>query len=42
MENLRRIQCAPSVQMQEVPPDWYIPDEECEEEADMRMPDDGM
>ena len=29
-ENLRKIAHAPAVQMQHLPPDWYIPDEEVE------------
>ncbi|KAK9734534.1 hypothetical protein RND81_04G146300 [Saponaria officinalis] len=38
MENLRHIQHAPSVQMQEVPPDFYIPDlEEKEDNPDVRI-----
>ncbi|CAI0398228.1 unnamed protein product [Linum tenue] len=38
MENLRHIQHAPSVQMQEVPPDFYIPDfDEDEQNPDERM-----
>ncbi|KAB5534994.1 hypothetical protein DKX38_018080 [Salix brachista] len=38
MENLRSIQHAPSVQMQEVPPDFYIPDfDEDEQNPDERM-----
>ncbi|KAJ6967087.1 hypothetical protein NC652_004598 [Populus alba x Populus x berolinensis] len=38
LENLRCIQHAPSVQMQEVPPDFYIPDfDEDEQNPDERM-----
>ncbi|GMH11119.1 hypothetical protein Nepgr_012960 [Nepenthes gracilis] len=38
LENLRRIQHAPGVQMQEVPPDFYIPDfDEDEENPDERI-----
>ncbi|XP_074289128.1 histone deacetylase 9-like [Silene latifolia] len=38
MENLRRIQHAPNVQMHEVPPDFYIPDfDENEENPDERI-----
>ncbi|MBA0587596.1 histone deacetylase 9 isoform X3 [Gossypium hirsutum] len=38
LENLRSIQHAPGVQMQEVPPDFYIPDfDEDEQNADERM-----
>ncbi|KAJ8440504.1 hypothetical protein Cgig2_022945 [Carnegiea gigantea] len=38
LENLRCIQHAPSVQMQEVPPDFYIPDfDEDDENPDERM-----
>ncbi|KAH9611276.1 hypothetical protein KSS87_008949 [Heliosperma pusillum] len=38
MENLRSIQHAPNVQMQEVPPDFYIPDfDENEEDPDVRI-----
>ncbi|KAL3612836.1 hypothetical protein D5086_003856, partial [Populus alba] len=38
LDNLRCIQHAPSVQMQEVPPDFYIPDfDEDEQNPDERM-----
>ncbi|XP_010242655.1 PREDICTED: putative histone deacetylase 10 [Nelumbo nucifera] len=38
LENLRCIQHAPSVQMQEVPPDFYIPDfDEDEQNPDERV-----
>ncbi|CAD5324860.1 unnamed protein product [Arabidopsis thaliana] len=38
LENLRYIQHAPSVQMQEVPPDFYIPDfDEDEQNPDVRV-----
>ncbi|KAM1310024.1 hypothetical protein ACFX13_006790 [Malus domestica] len=38
LENLRCIQHAPSVQMQEVPPDFYIPDfDEDEQNPDERL-----
>lgn len=38
LENLRCIQHAPSVQMQEVPPDFYVPDfDEDDENPDERM-----
>ncbi|CAL1367097.1 unnamed protein product [Linum trigynum] len=38
MENMRHIQHAPSVQMQEVPPDFHIPDfDEDEQNPDERM-----
>ncbi|XP_073265103.1 putative histone deacetylase 10 [Populus alba] len=38
LENIRCIQHAPSVQMQEVPPDFYIPDfDEDEQNPDERM-----
>ncbi|XP_039014204.1 histone deacetylase 9-like isoform X2 [Hibiscus syriacus] len=38
LENLRSIQHAPGVQMQEVPPDFYIPDiDEKEQNPDERM-----
>ncbi|XP_056691616.1 histone deacetylase 9 isoform X3 [Spinacia oleracea] len=37
LENLRCIQHAPSVQMQEVPPDFYIPDFDGDENPDERI-----
>ncbi|XP_010692975.1 histone deacetylase 17 isoform X5 [Beta vulgaris subsp. vulgaris] len=37
LENLRCIQHAPSVQMQEVPPDFYVPDFDEDENPDERI-----